>query len=83
MLYSGLDKRNIIVDTNKTIANQDKALILLMKEHKKNNPGHIINKYNNYIHCTCRYHVHAINDNLVEHNSDYSKFRLNALAGIR
>jgi hypothetical protein len=64
------------MDTNELIIRQDRALQSLMNIHKHDNPEHIINKYNNFINCSCKYHVHAINENLVIHNSRYTKFEI-------
>ena len=60
------------MDTIKLINKQDNALRSLMHVHKHDNPNHVIAQYNNFINCSCGYHVHAINDKLVQHNSNYS-----------
>jgi hypothetical protein len=67
------------MDTNELITRQDHALQSLMNIHKHDNPGHIINKYNNFINCSCKYHVHAINESLVIHSSGYMTFELSPL----
>ena len=64
------------MNTQELITKQDQALQVLMIAHKQINPSHVINQYNNFINCTCGYHAHATSNVLVEHNSDYSVYKV-------